>query len=268
MTHTSYLAPAHEPLFLIRTRKDTPRSVSSHSRAPKEKRSKSDRSDFDRLDAAAPPVQPPSITADSGKSPQVTRQNPASAPMPSDGLPCTSDTPGAPTASPARPAVCQVPGCQQMATYSKLRLCRPHHSQVGRLIPGGLSSGGPTGPATGSWKGDAVGYVGAHHRVTKRHGAAALYHCACCPARALDYALLPGHGQLEDSATGYRYSSEPDDYAPMCRACHRPLDVAEGSARRNATTAPETLLPGVQWSDFVQPPVLVVMQPWKLWRFA
>lgn len=100
------------------------------------------------------------------------------------------------------------------------------------------------------------------------HGAASLYRCVSCASQAEDYALQPGRGRLTEPVRGRRYSPDPDDYVPMCRACHRPLDVAEANARSNAASNPGDQLPGVDWAGYICPPELHVLQPWSLWGDA
>lgn len=73
-----------------------------------------------------------------------------------------------------------------------------------------------TGQANVMWKGDAAGYDAMHKRVAVRRGQPSS--CEICgttdPERVYDWANLTG--RFED----------PDDYARMCRSCHRLHDGA------------------------------------------
>lgn len=80
----------------------------------------------------------------------------------------------------------------------------------------------PTGPANGNWK-PKVGYHGMHARLIRERGKP--QHCTTCGATSDDrmYEWANLTGQYED----------PDDYARMCRSCHRLYD----NARRRETGA-------------------------------
>lgn len=68
------------------------------------------------------------------------------------------------------------------------------------------------------WKGDNASYSEFHLRVYKQKGKAKLYGCSICGTKdeslSYDWANLSGH--YEDI----------NDYAPMCRTCHREYDKA------------------------------------------
>jgi hypothetical protein len=70
-----------------------------------------------------------------------------------------------------------------------------------------------TGSANANWKGDAACYASLHQRVEKARGRPAA--CSVCGAARewIDWANLTGH--YEDI----------DDYAAMCRPCHRAYDA-------------------------------------------
>ena len=71
-----------------------------------------------------------------------------------------------------------------------------------------------TGPNNATWKGDRAGYQAVHLRVAARYGKPSL--CTVCgttdPAKTYDWANLTGN------------YPDPDDYARMCRSCHRRYD--------------------------------------------
>lgn len=79
------------------------------------------------------------------------------------------------------------------------------------------------------WKGEDVGYSGAHWRLTQERGRAGTYSCAECFDDAAEWALNKeasdvrwgdeGHGVLAP------YSVNPADYDPLCKSCHRKRDA-------------------------------------------
>lgn len=72
----------------------------------------------------------------------------------------------------------------------------------------------------GKRKTDEVNY----HLVHARMGHASEHLCEC-GERALDWAYQ--HTALEElfSPEGWPYSTDPADYKPMCRRCHKKLDA-------------------------------------------
>lgn len=75
-----------------------------------------------------------------------------------------------------------------------------------------------------AWRGDGAGYKAAHDRVYRIRGKAA----SCvwgCQAGRYDWANLTGD------------LLNPDDYAPMCRSCHRRYDGAVRAAETGEAEA-------------------------------
>lgn len=76
------------------------------------------------------------------------------------------------------------------------------------------------------WKGDSASYSSFHLRVYKQKGKAKAYGCSICGTKdeslSYDWANLSGH--YEDI----------NDYAPMCRACHRRYDKSRKEGDQNA----------------------------------
>lgn len=72
------------------------------------------------------------------------------------------------------------------------------------------------GSESRNWKGDQVCYTSFHKRVREERGMAGEYGCSVCGRKddgvSYDWANLTGH--YEDT----------NDYAPMCRSCHRKYD--------------------------------------------
>lgn len=128
----------------------------------------------------------------------LARKRSAQIPAPADGL-------------------CTVPDCGK-AVYTKA-LCSSHYH---RLIRYGEPlhkprHGGPSGPASPSWKGEAATYRAKHHRVYTVRGRAADQRCIWiaqgdCKGR-MEWASQTGN--LDDI----------DDFAPMCSRHHKLLDL-------------------------------------------
>lgn len=76
------------------------------------------------------------------------------------------------------------------------------------------------GPDHPSWR-DDVGYYGMHIRVRKQRGKAD--HCSACGRSDDDVCY--------DWASLVDKPESPDDFAPMCRPCHRKYDVARDHER-------------------------------------
>jgi len=84
-----------------------------------------------------------------------------------------------------------------------------------------------TGQRSGMWRGDEVTYKPAHFRVIRLRGSASLHLCANCGGSAQDWAYdHRDPNELTCSATGRKYSADPDRYMPLCRSCHKRIDNA------------------------------------------
>ncbi len=91
-------------------------------------------------------------------------------------------------------------------------------------------------------------YRAAHSRVRRVRGAAAYHACEQCGQEACDWALInesPRAVAKVINGTQRRWSDHPDDYRPMCRACHRTYDSAwshpiprEPKPQRDTTRCP------------------------------
>lgn len=75
------------------------------------------------------------------------------------------------------------------------------------------------------WKGDAVGYLGAHHRVERAKGRADSHRCVDCgePAAAWSYDHLDPN-ERHGGKGKWPYSTSPDHYQPRCHGCHNRFD--------------------------------------------
>ncbi len=73
-------------------------------------------------------------------------------------------------------------------------------------------NGNQNGPLNNYWKGKTASYAGFHARLYRTKGYAKNYDCIRCKKQAKDWCNLTG--QYHDM----------NDYAPMCRKCHRKYD--------------------------------------------
>lgn len=151
-----------------------------------------------------------------------------------------------------RPLCCS-PGCSDPQRYPSTGLCNRCHQRHLRRGRSGARPRG-TGPEAHAWRGDRVRYNTAHSRVVARWGPAHGFTCALCTAGAQEWALVPQAAATVCPSTGLRFSADPDDYAPLCRSCHRRTD-ALAAAYREALAAPaDAMLPGLSWSGLLCPP--------------
>lgn len=70
-----------------------------------------------------------------------------------------------------------------------------------------------------NWRGTAIGYRGAHNRVTRLKGKASAHPCVECSGEARTWAY-DGADAKKIDAQGRRYSADPAHYLAMCAACH------------------------------------------------
>jgi hypothetical protein len=95
------------------------------------------------------------------------------------------------------------------------------------------------GAAHPGWRGDAVGYEGAHHRLARTRG-----RCVDCGRLAKDWSLKKNAPEefLRVSAGGWHkgqvFSIRTEDYEPRCRRCHGAHDGTHDLLRRLATERP------------------------------
>ena len=115
---------------------------------------------------------------------------------------------------------CTLPECD--AEYYGQGFCKPHwqhHHRAGdpRLV----RPRSPSGEANKRWRGDEVGYVGAHGRVRRARGPASAHQCA--------HASSECHGRMEWANLTGNYP-DTGDYMPLCAAHHRRFDAAARAA--------------------------------------
>jgi hypothetical protein len=130
----------------------------------------------------------------------------------------------------ARRTGCEIPGCGRR--HDARGLCATHYSRWLRYGSTELPDR-PTstsrGPDNASWRGDGIGYSGAHRRLRSALGPAAAHPCTRCgTVPAAQWALIHGSPrQRTDATTGLHYSPDPQDYQPLCVSCHKRYDLAE-----------------------------------------
>ena len=125
---------------------------------------------------------------------------------------------------------CAMDDCdEQAAGYG---YCNRHYLRV-------RSHGDPTyvTPRTGEtasrWRGDAVGYHGAHDRVRDNRGSASRFACIGCGQAALHWAY--DHADPDELLDPEGpYSAKVEHYQPMCVPCHKRFDLARIATQRSA----------------------------------
>ncbi len=130
-----------------------------------------------------------------------------------------------------RYAGCAVAGCN-----TKVRakgLCRLHWERQHNT--GRTDDPAPrTGAANPAWKGDAATYSAVHLRLTTTVQRPAS--CETCGADRgrFEWALRTDAptAALLVSPDGLRYSTNPDHYANLCKACHNKLDLGRDGCKR------------------------------------
>lgn len=121
---------------------------------------------------------------------------------------------------------CLVPTCN--TPWFSWQLCQLHGMRWRRTgDPLGVR-GKPRGAASHRWKGDDIGYSGAHVRVKVVRGPARGHECRRCGGPARDWAY--DHSD-PDERIGFRdgkrlpFSLDPERYEPLCSRCHRLEDL-------------------------------------------
>lgn len=116
---------------------------------------------------------------------------------------------------------CSVEGCD--GKHRARGLCDKHYQ---RLKSYGTTEllGLPSGENHPKWAGDNVGYWGAHIRVRKYRGKASEYTCEC-GNQAEQWAAI--HEKCESAEDGMPYSSDWNNYKPMCIGCHKKMDLEQ-----------------------------------------
>jgi hypothetical protein len=130
--------------------------------------------------------------------------------------------------------ICSVDGCGRK--HKAKGLCNTHHRRQLRggdpTSPIGSREGYrfPPGTVHPYWRGETVGYFGAHLRLYRTRGPAKRQSCAHCGGAAKHWAydhtdpspLIHTGGR----ADGRLYSTDPARYIALCGSCHKFFDAA------------------------------------------
>ena len=116
---------------------------------------------------------------------------------------------------------CAFPDCPRFA--GETPLCRSHRRQqrLGQELR-------PLQPWT------HTSYQAVHLRVRKARGDAAEHRCIECGEQAAQWACQRNKETIDQSMQ-LPYSTEVDDYEPMCSSCHRVMDSPRGEDHHRAT---------------------------------
>lgn len=125
---------------------------------------------------------------------------------------------------------CSVSGCDR--PYSCKGYCRLHWERQHKT---GTTDAPPRriGPLNPMWKGDAASYGAVHLRMSSRPRPD---HCEACGATdtRFEWALRAevDRATCLRSPDGYAYSTNPADYANLCKPCHNDLDLSLDECRK------------------------------------
>lgn len=118
------------------------------------------------------------------------------------------------------------------STYGRTGEAHPMYGRTGEANP----MYGRKGEAHPTWKGDAIGYRGAHRRVERLKGSASEHRCNDCGEWAsdwsLDYAFASDPRGDDGNGRLLAYSPDPSRYQPRCSPCHRVWDNSLRVSRR------------------------------------
>ena len=131
-----------------------------------------------------------------------------------------------------RARTCSVEGCDRR--HAARGYCMNHYRHV-------MKGGHPdyvgqivrSGEQNGSWKGNDVGYTGAHERVRSARGKVQDHACIDCGGRARHWSYNHRDPNELRRSDGLPYSGDPAMYDPRCVPCHKRFDLARlaGSTR-------------------------------------
>lgn len=100
-------------------------------------------------------------------------------------------------------------------------------------------------PADKPWPESACGYTAAHERVRAIYGRASVHSCVDCGGPATEWSYRGG-AEVELTEWGANprgepilrpYSTDPEDYDPRCKSCHRKFDRPQARQAREAVSA-------------------------------
>lgn len=132
---------------------------------------------------------------------------------------------------------CQVEGCD--AARGSGRYCRKHDARIRRhgdphFVIHQRDRALPRGEDHPGWVEDP-GYRLAHQRIRSSKGSASRHACANgCGRQARQWAYSAPRGS-EDRMP---FSTDPDDYVPLCIRCHKGMDIGRIDRVRHAESKP------------------------------
>lgn len=117
---------------------------------------------------------------------------------------------------------CHIDGCDspQSSSYG---LCETHSRRY-RTWSDPYYTDIARGEESRLWRGDDVGYAGAHDRVRRAHGTPSRHRCEWCGSQADDWAYDHADPDERISNEGWPFSLNVGHYQPMCRPCHVTMD--------------------------------------------
>lgn len=123
-------------------------------------------------------------------------------------------------------SLCQVENCERPTRRKSASLCALHYQRLRRSMGAGLQRD------NNAYKGEDIGYSAAHERTYSEKGKPNAYACAICQKRnGEEWALIPDSKNIKRDSEGLYYSASPSDYAPLCRKCHKNLDLRTAHER-------------------------------------
>ena len=121
-------------------------------------------------------------------------------------------------------------GCERPRFSSEY--CAMHYRRWKR-------SGDPEVVQYSGWRGDDVGYLGAHCRLRNLRGRPGAHQCSLCDRAAYDWAYTYADPDVRyDPESGRPFSLDPNCYMPLCRSCHKRFDLNMARRQSHGTEGP------------------------------
>lgn len=156
--------------------------------------------------------------------------------------------------------ICSIEGCERK--HCAQGLCNTHLARLRRTGQTGAAGVEPRNPAAGclvegcseahrgrgycsthlqrlrkrgtvalphdrgnTWIGDDAGYSAVHQRLRLQLGPASRQVCVSCGRPASDWAYDHRARKVQFSSTGLPFTTDLSHYQPMCRVCHKAMDL-------------------------------------------